>query len=243
MYQKAAGAPARARPRCLKGEGAGTAADVWPVWLDPFANTADGAVAVDLTGRIIFWNHAAEAILGYTAPEVVGRRCHEVLHGRDADRNLICHPHCHVLAMAHEGEPAHAHDVIVRAKDGAERWLNMSTVLMSAPDKHLRIVVRLFRDVTETRRPLHLIQALLQRGLHDGPDVRLSQPPGWPWPLTAREREVLELLARGEGTRAIARRLSISTATVRNHTQSILVKLGVHSRLEAVALAFRSRLV
>jgi len=54
-------------------------------------------------------------------------------------------------------------------------------------------------------------------------------------PLTAREREVLSLFAEGLGTEATAARLSISRVTVRNHSQRILAKLGVHSRLAAVA--------
>lgn len=241
MYQKAATAPARAGPRCPRSSGA-QGADAGPAFLSPFIHTADGALAVNLARRIVFWNPAAEAILGYTASEVVGRRCYEVLRERDAHRNLICHPHCHVVAMARLGEPAHACDVVVRAKDGTERWLNMSTLLVPSPGGHTRLVVRLFRDVTDTRPPQHLIEALLRR-FHDGPGDLLSPLPARAVPLTSREHEILELLSRGEGTARIARRLAISTATVRNHTQSILVKLGVHSRLEAVALALRSRLV
>ena len=61
--------------------------------------------------------------------------------------------------------------------------------------------------------------------------------------LTPREREVLDLLADGSSKEAIAERLFLSTNTVRNHIQNILIKLGVHSRLEAVALASREGLV
>ena len=57
--------------------------------------------------------------------------------------------------------------------------------------------------------------------------------------LTERERQVLELLVEGCSGAAIARRLSVSPHTVRTHVQSILMKLQVHSRLEAVAVAFR----
>ena len=53
--------------------------------------------------------------------------------------------------------------------------------------------------------------------------------------LTPREREVLELLADGYGTRQIADKLVISDKTVKTHVQNILAKLGVASRLEAVA--------
>lgn len=61
--------------------------------------------------------------------------------------------------------------------------------------------------------------------------------------LTAREQEVLELLVEGAATATIAERLFVSPNTVRNHVQRILVKLEVHSKLEAVAVALRLGLV
>ena len=57
--------------------------------------------------------------------------------------------------------------------------------------------------------------------------------------LTAREQQILQLLAEGLAATAISRQLYISRATVRNHTQHILAKLGLHSKLEAVAYAYR----
>jgi len=62
-------------------------------------------------------------------------------------------------------------------------------------------------------------------------------------PLTARELEVLRVLAAGVSTNAAADQLGISTATLRAHVQAILRKLGAHSRLEAVAEAARLGLV
>ncbi len=61
--------------------------------------------------------------------------------------------------------------------------------------------------------------------------------------LTEREREILRLFARGLGTGAIAKRLAISPVTVRNHCQSILAKLRVHSRLAAVARGYALRIL
>jgi len=61
--------------------------------------------------------------------------------------------------------------------------------------------------------------------------------------LTAREREILSLLAVGMGTAAIAGHLTISTATVRNHVQRIIAKLRVHSRLAAVARGYATGLI
>jgi len=61
--------------------------------------------------------------------------------------------------------------------------------------------------------------------------------------LTPRELECLALLASGFGTTLIARRLGVSTMTIRSHVQAVLTKLGVHSRLEAASLAIRYGLV
>jgi DNA-binding NarL/FixJ family response regulator len=62
-------------------------------------------------------------------------------------------------------------------------------------------------------------------------------------PLTDREVQILQLLASGLSQERIARELFISAKTVATHIQRILTKLGVHSRTEAVALAYRSGLV
>jgi DNA-binding NarL/FixJ family response regulator len=59
-------------------------------------------------------------------------------------------------------------------------------------------------------------------------------------PLTAREREVLDLLAQGLDQNQIAKELVISPKTVATHIQHVLPKLGVHSRAQAVAIARRT---
>jgi two-component system OmpR family response regulator len=61
--------------------------------------------------------------------------------------------------------------------------------------------------------------------------------------LTPRELEILGLLARGRGTRAISEDLHISPKTVSTHVQRMLVKLKLHSRAEAVALAYHEGVV
>jgi two-component system, NarL family, nitrate/nitrite response regulator NarL len=61
--------------------------------------------------------------------------------------------------------------------------------------------------------------------------------------LTPREREILVLLAEGLTQERIARVLVISPRTVTTHIDRVLGKLGVHSRAEAVAVAYRSGLV
>jgi DNA-binding NarL/FixJ family response regulator len=60
--------------------------------------------------------------------------------------------------------------------------------------------------------------------------------------LTGREREILRLLADGGATTEIATALGISPMTVQSHVKNILSKLGVHSKVEAVTLAWRTGL-
>jgi DNA-binding NarL/FixJ family response regulator len=54
--------------------------------------------------------------------------------------------------------------------------------------------------------------------------------------LSAREREILNLLARGRSNREISEELFITNKTVKNHLSRVYEKLGVHSRAEAIAL-------
>ena len=57
--------------------------------------------------------------------------------------------------------------------------------------------------------------------------------------LTPREREILDQMATGASPDGIARALEMSPHTLRTHTQNILTKLGVHSKMEALVLAIR----
>jgi DNA-binding NarL/FixJ family response regulator len=61
--------------------------------------------------------------------------------------------------------------------------------------------------------------------------------------LTEREMEVLKLVARGMNNRDIAKELFISENTVKNHVRNILEKLQIHSRMEAVMIAVRQKLI
>jgi PAS domain S-box-containing protein len=69
-----------------------------------------------------------------------------------------------------------------------------------------------------------------------------SEPPRPHPSLTPRQNHVLSLLERGYSTDQIASELRLSVETVRNHIRHILRALGVHSRMEAVALARQWRL-
>jgi len=60
--------------------------------------------------------------------------------------------------------------------------------------------------------------------------------------VSARELEVLQLVAQGLSNREIGKRLFISENTVKNHVRNILEKLQLHSRMDAVMYAVREKL-
>jgi DNA-binding CsgD family transcriptional regulator len=73
--------------------------------------------------------------------------------------------------------------------------------------------------------------------------MRLRERTGVAPTLTARQTEVLQLLAGGASTSQIQDILQLSRETVRNHVRHLLRALGAHSRLEAVAVARRNGLI
>ena len=62
-------------------------------------------------------------------------------------------------------------------------------------------------------------------------------------PITAREQEILALIAQGESSNDIATRLNLSVLTVRKHRQNLMGKLSLHNVAEVTAYALRSRLL
>lgn len=205
--------------------------DKGPTLDDLLSNTADGVCAVAGEGRIVLWNRSAEKILGYPAREVLGRPCCDVFVGRDTAGNRLCYRGCHVQTLVKMGEPVQHFDMETRNKTGKSVWLNVSILVVPGSRSDLGTIVHLFRDVTASRQ----LEALLRD--------RVVQPRlaavavGDPPPLTRRELQILRLMAGGANTKGMAERLHVSPATVRNHVQNIFGKLGVHSRLEAVAHA------
>ncbi len=212
------------------------------------SKTADGVFAVDREQRIVFWNDAAAALLGLSAQEALGRFCYEVIGGRDESGQLVCHAQCSILITALRQELVLTHDLVVRTKAGRELVLNVSTIVVPSQWSDLFVLVHLFRDVSRQKEVQRFAQHLfsivgkLSLPLATEPLIR---PPvsSSSMNLTGREREVLRLLASGASTEAIAKQLFISPSTVRNHITSILAKLDVRSRLEAVTLALRSGLL
>lgn len=79
---------------------------------------------------------------------------------------------------------------------------------------------------------------LAQKAIAPSPPPQLAHPPGWD-ELTARERDIVQLVAQGASNREIAQALFISEKTVRNHLTTILGRLNVRDRTQLAILAIR----
>jgi PAS domain S-box-containing protein len=197
----------------------------------------DGVFVVGDDGRIVFWNRAAERILGYAPRDVVGRPCCDIFAGHDDDGNRLCYQGCHVMSLVRLAEPVQSFDMRTRTKAGRPVWLGISVLRMPpSPAGGAGLTVHLCRDITATKELLTLVHERLT----PAPPADDADPASR---LTRRELEVLRLMREGLNTEHAARRLHVSSATIRNHVQNIFGKLGVHSRLEAVAYATRHRLL
>jgi DNA-binding CsgD family transcriptional regulator len=212
--------------------------------LDLFASGDPPAFATDTWHRVTFWNRGAERILGRTAEEVLGKVCFEIVGGRDVYGNRFCYEKCPLFATIRKGEPTSAFDLVVQPS-GERRTLSITTLQIKGSRPELFTLVHILRPVDEVRRVARMLADLGAGSVTLGGDGCVHHAPaegaerGAP-PLTAREREILRCVATGLQNKEIAQRLNISLATVRNHIHNILEKLGVHSKLEAVSLAFRS---
>ena len=211
--------------------------------LDRIARSREAVFAIDSADRIVLWNRRAEELLGRSAKAVLGKRCYEVLAGRDAQGNIYCYRNCPVAFQAREkpSEPVARFPLRVTPPGGKERLLDIS--LFAIPSYHpaLSTVVHVVR---EGKKPSSSLEKKLEKAAssHE-PLWPMTSTEGEPVALTAREREVLRCLARGMSTASIAKKLAIAPVTVRNHIQSILQRLDVHTKLAAVVYAYRHDLI
>ncbi len=147
---------------------------------------------------------------------------------RDATRAIReKHPNAHILALTSYKEEELVQNAL---KAGAIGYL-----LKSIPADELANAIRAAKQGKPTLAP-EATEALIHAATH-------AYEPAPGDELTPREKEVLNLMKDGLNNNEIAEKLFVSVSTVKFHVSSILSKLGVGNRTEAVAMAIKQNLV
>ena len=213
--------------------------------LDVIARSGAAAFATDDKGHITIWNRQAEELLGHPASQVLGKSCHDILHGMDVFGNRFCSRPCALTCMVERRETVRHFELDVRAESGETIPASFSIVVLPGPRPRQYTMIHFLEKVDRHREASALIRRILTEQ-HAPPvsqsaagDARSAPSPT----LTSRELQILRLLAEGTSTQGISDSLFISVTTTRNHVQNILRKLEVHSKLEAVSLALRTHLL
>ena len=223
-----------------------------PKWIRGLGNTADGVFIVDRGQRVVFWNRAAEQLLGYAESEVLGRPCYDVIAGRTPTGKVWCRADCQVQRSVIKDEPHASFRLDVRDKGGQERRASVSIIGLAKRKSPL--TVHLIRDAKSQSRDERTIGEILSILRTEGYREHGSEPAPQPADaagrpddrvasLSSREVEILSLVAQGLSAAAIAERLNLSAYTVRNHIQNALQKLGLHTKAQAVAYAYKNGLI
>jgi DNA-binding CsgD family transcriptional regulator len=185
-------------------------------------------------GEITYLNQRAEALFGKTAEECIGENCHAVVGGRRPSGSSFCQPNCTVRRMAALGQEIEPFALIIPGHGRPNDHVRVVVIAARTPligDNQRTVYVHCVVDDARHERFKKYLDKVVSRSPHAGSDELSLEE----FQLTPREQEILRLLAEDETLHGIAHRLDLSYATIRNHVQHILGKLGVHSILEAVA--------
>ncbi len=211
--------------------------------LEPLFRALEGSpdplFVTDRRNHVVFWNEAACQLLGFDRDEALGADCAELLRGCDPSANRYCDENCPIMHIANRGDVVREFNLSLRTRDDLVVKVDVSVLQLRAGRADDYFLVHILRpaqppqravttDMAQPPRP-HLVTA------RESDDARVRR-------LTAREVEVLGMLAAGRTTPEIAERLHISQLTARSHIQNMLEKLEVHSKAEAVAFAFQKNL-
>lgn len=189
-----------------------------PVWV-----TADD-------GSVTYLNPRAEELIGRPADQCIGRLCHRVIGGRKPSGGPFCQSNCAVQRLAKHGREIEPFPLRLSRKGKRDQQVRIVVIAAQAPIGLGTLYVHCVVDDARHERFRKYLTKVVSRSPHAGEEITLDT-----FQLTPREREILRLLSEDETLHGIAHRLNLSYATIRNHVQHILTKLGVHSILEAVA--------
>jgi DNA-binding CsgD family transcriptional regulator/PAS domain-containing protein len=218
-----------------------------------------GVIVRDVGGLIVLINEAGRRIIG-VGPNDPQPTHFDQFDGFDmwdpATARLLAQDE-RPTARALEGKAVLDYEARVRLPGAAEdSWLRISTVPMYGPDHTISGAVATFSDISPERELWHTVHASARENSRLLADLQEAQrkhqqllltlvPPATELAaadrlasqLSAREREVLVHLARGETNRQIGAALGLSAGTIKKHVEHILSKLGVGDRTQAAVRA------
>lgn len=157
-----------------------------------------------------------------------------VLDGIEATRRIVAAGGpTRVLILTTFGLDSYVYDAL---RAGASGFM-----LKDAPPEEIAAAVRIVANGDALLAPA-VTRAVIEEFARQSPTDEPTPPPSLA-ELTPREREVLDLLARGRSNPEICAQLVISEATAKTHVARILQKLGLRDRVQAVIYAYESGLV
>ena len=232
------------------------------------ARTAEAIFVVDPEYRIVYWDANAESLTGLLAEEPLGGACEELFGAGcegEVERTFSNEQHHHsamssAMRLAHAGHPSQGYEMRIPTRWGQKRWVGVSNLSLQTEEG--TYLIHLLRDTHAQHETLQMARALIGGGFSSGKGATREEPskeelsvgrgrdtynrdtynrdtPG----LTPRQLEVLGMLACGKSAREICTELYLSQATVRNHIRALLLALGAHSQLEALAKARQAGLL
>ena len=163
-------------------------------------------------GRFVHMNAAAERASGYSNAQLIGRHYTDLL--RPEVRETV---EALFRRAAVDGEPTDFETVFVDAH-GQLRSTRAQHLALRRDDTIVGVLILAFDG-----------------GLPPAEPIRADREAQ----LTPRQQEILELIAAGRSTADVARTLTLSPETVRNHLRNASRQLGAHTRVEAIAAARR----
>lgn len=194
-----------------------------------------GACATTADGTVVFWNRRAEQILGSTAGQMLGRRATQAPGGGGSQNPPA-------PREPEDGASLEPHTVSIPCASGEHRQLNVTTLTVTGRAEQSPLRLHFFDEPVGHVQP----QEHAAHGDAHGTSSKLaantaavgeSGTTAAVPKLSARETEVLRLVAAGHSSDRIARDLDISIHTVRNHVRSFRRKLEAKTKLEAVVTA------
>lgn len=209
--------------------------------LTALADASCAAYAVSLDQAIVFWNRAAERILGYSSQEVIGRRCYEVMAGRvEGALTPQCAKGCPSIRYLRAGLVPARSQLNMLCASGEHKWISVTPMVVAGILKDAPLLVHLIEegDADPTTDELRKTLAASGADIVSDRAPAPSSPSDTPH-LTRRELDVLRLVALGWDTPRIAAELGISRHTVRNHIRNLRQKLRASTKLEAVVIGIR----